>query len=99
MLNIPYFKDEYENHEFEEAVTLLLDAWVILLSNCSSFPDGYFMSYAVQIFNTYVKVHLALPDGIRIDDADAKEVGINKSWVYFLSASFWKLDAGHFQIV
>eukprot|EP00794_Sanderia_malayensis_P000268 gene268-890_t len=72
-------KDELDvdAKQFEEAVELLLDALVILITNSSSFPDGCFMSYTVQIFNSYIKTHLAMPDGIRNDannESEADEI-------------------------
>eukprot|EP00795_Rhopilema_esculentum_P017243 gene17243-8804_t len=66
---------EFDSNQYEDAVDLLLDAWVVLVSNLSSFTDNYFMSYAVQVFNCYLKTHLAKPDGIRKDDSEGNEIG------------------------
>ena len=63
-----------DSNQYEEALDLLLDAWVVLVSNSSCFPDNYFMSHAVQIFNGYLKTHLAKPDGIRVDSIEDNEV-------------------------
>jgi len=76
-LELSLKKDEIEldSNQYEDAVDLLLDAWVVLVSDLSCFPDKFFVPHALQIFNVYLKTHLAPPDGIRVDDNDNSEIG------------------------
>ena len=71
---------EFDSNQYEDAVDLLLDAWVVLVSNLSCFTDNYFMSYTVQVFNCYLKTHLEKPDGVRKDDSEGNEVRLFLFW-------------------
>ncbi|XP_002740804.1 exportin-4-like [Saccoglossus kowalevskii] len=48
-----------------EAFDQLLDAWTTLLMDTQYFQSGYFKPHAMEVFNTYVQCHLAVPDGTR----------------------------------
>lgn len=48
-----------------EAVDQLLDSWGTLLENTEKYPSNFFNQNAFKILNTYVRCHLAVPDGLR----------------------------------
>ncbi|CAB3362620.1 Hypothetical predicted protein [Cloeon dipterum] len=54
-----------EDCRFIEAFEHLLEAWVSVLQCSPIYPPGFIKEPAVQIFNTYLKCHLAPPDGSR----------------------------------
>ena len=50
---------------YREAFGKLLEAWMMLLQEGDSFPSDLYHLSATQIFETYLQVHLAAPDGAR----------------------------------
>ncbi|XP_043189717.1 exportin-4-like [Amphibalanus amphitrite] len=68
-----------DDQMYREAFGKLLEAWMMLLQEGDSFPSDLYHMSATQIFETYLQVHLAAPDGARgqvsdsCDDIDETE--------------------------
>ena len=54
-----------EDALYQEAYEKLLDSWIVLLTDDTSFPMETLKQHALQIFNAYLGCHLAPPDGMR----------------------------------
>ncbi|XP_046738110.1 exportin-4-like isoform X2 [Diprion similis] len=50
---------------YMEAFEHMLEAWIVVLSEAHLFPSEYCKQSSAQIFNTYLRCHLAPPDGNR----------------------------------
>ena len=57
---------------FVEAFEHMLEAWVSVLHESSTFPVGFCQNGGIQVFNTYLQCNLAAPDGIRGGGHDQK---------------------------
>ena len=57
---------------YVEAFEHMLEAWVSILHESSTFPPGFCQNGGIQVFNTYMQCNLAGPDGIRGGDREAK---------------------------
>ena len=54
-----------EDQLYREAFGKLLEAWMMLLQEGDSFPADLYQLSATRVFETYLQVHLAAPDGAR----------------------------------
>lgn len=50
---------------YMDAFERMLETWIPVLSETYLFPTEFCKQSSVQIFNTYLKCHLAPPDGTR----------------------------------
>ena len=57
---------------FVEAFEHMLEAWVSVLHEATTFPAGFCQNGGTQVFNTYLQCNLAAPDGIRGGSRDQK---------------------------
>ena len=61
---------------FIEAFEHMLEAWVSILHESSTFPPGFCQNGGgVQVFDTYLQCNLAAPDGIRGGHSNGKTAG------------------------
>jgi len=56
-----------------EGFDRLMEGWCQLFSNRLELPDNFKHSVANQTFHTYVKHHVAPPDGLRGDGRQLEE--------------------------
>lgn len=61
----PSFQLHTEDTSYMEAVDQFLETWGTLLENIEKYPSNFFNQSAFKILNTYVRCHLAIPDGLR----------------------------------
>ncbi|XP_020912207.1 exportin-4 [Exaiptasia diaphana] len=54
-----------EDTSYMEAVDQILESWGTLLENTDKYPTSFFNQSSFKILNTYVRCHLAVPDGLR----------------------------------
>ena len=59
------FKDDLDDDEYGEASNTLLDAWITIVSHSEDFPPNLFKKHSTMVVESYIRCHLAEPDGIR----------------------------------
>jgi hypothetical protein len=64
-LFLPLLQVCAEDRRYMEAFEFLLEAWVTVLQNSHLYPKDFCKQSAIDIFNTYLRCHLAPPDGTR----------------------------------